>query len=372
MGVAEDIRELAASVPQRKRYLRSEEATKNSLVMPFISALGYDIHDPLEVIPEFTADAGVKQHEKVDYAIVMDKKPIILVECKSASTSLDRGHLSQLLRYYAVTDARFGILTNGVVYQFYTDLRKRNVMDEEPFLTVDLRDLDDETVTEVARFAKSEFDAQAIWDLVNTREKEQKELQVITDNIAREFANPSRDLVRILAKGVLGKGYQKPSEWERITNLTKRALNLHFGRTAPVKDVDDHIQPVPDPTPGLEYYRFWDRLEANPELHRLFEALRGQAHSLGDDVRIYATKYHINFARKQRFGYVRVRPQRKLLLLNVRPDPDPKNIRLQDGFTELQTDTQAHRPFNLQITIRNQADLERAEPLIKRSYDEAG
>ena len=216
MGVAEDIRELAASVPQRKRYLRSEEATKNSLVMPFISALGYDIHHPQEVIPEFTADAGVKQHEKVDYAIMKDGRPSILVECKSATVTLGREHLSQLLRYYAVTDARFGILTNGVEYRFYTDLRKRNVMDESPFLVVNMLDLKEGQVEEICRFAKYRFDAQAIWDLVNNRKREQRDLQTISDNIAREFANPSSDLVRLLAKGVLGKGVQKWAEKERV------------------------------------------------------------------------------------------------------------------------------------------------------------
>ena len=201
--------------------MRTEEATKNAFVMPFISALGYDIHDPLEVIPEFTADAGVRQQEKVDYAIMKDGRPSILVECKSANVSLGKDHLSQLIRYYAVTDARYGILTNGVVYQFFTDLVKRNVMDEEPFLVVDMLDLSDDMLAEVARFARSEFDAQAIWDLVDRRQTEERELKIIGENIAREFANPSRDLVRILAKGVLRKGNQRRSEWERVTQSHK-------------------------------------------------------------------------------------------------------------------------------------------------------
>lgn len=48
--------------------------------MPFISALGYDVFNPTEVIPEFTADVGTKKGEKVDYAIKKDDKIIILIE----------------------------------------------------------------------------------------------------------------------------------------------------------------------------------------------------------------------------------------------------------------------------------------------------
>ena len=273
MGVAESIRELAASVPQRKRHVRSEEATKNAFVMPFITALGYDIHDPTEVVPEFTADAGVKQSEKVDYAIMKDGRPSILVECKSAGVSLGKEHLSQLIRYYAVTDARFAILTNGVEYRFYTDLRKRNVMDESPFMVVDMLDLKEEQAEEICRFAKHAFDEQAIWELVHTREVEQKELQIIMGNIAREFTSPSKDLVRILAKGVLGKGYQSRSEWARVTQLTKRALDKYMGGSVP--DKDDPSPPVPEPVPpqplhipNFSSYPPWDK--ADDELKYFF------------------------------------------------------------------------------------------------------
>lgn len=401
MGVEENIRELAASAPQRRRYLRTEEATKNSLVMPFISALGYDIHDPLEVIPEFTADAGVKQHEKVDYAIVKDGKPIILVECKSAGVSLGKGHLSQLLRYYAVTDARFGILTNGVEYRFYTDLRKRNVMDEAPFLVVDLRELKEGQVEEICRFAKPVFDAQAIWDLVHTRVTEQKELKIIADNIAREFASPSRDLVRILAKGVLGKGYQKPSEWERVTQLTRRALDRHAGtsvvsespgesslstakteeearserqseaaRKSWVTRRDNQEKQPSAEEPDFSKYRYWEQLKADAELYNLFARLCDYGRSLGDDLLVNPTKYYVSFWRKRTAAYIRAQTGNRRLIVYVYADLE--QTQLNEGFTRLLPPSSNHPPCNVEISISNQADLERAKPLIKRSYDEAG
>jgi len=69
--------------------------------MPFINVLGYDVFDPTEVVPEFTADIGTKKGEKVDYAIMKDGKPIILFECKWSGADLNKEHASQLHRYFS-------------------------------------------------------------------------------------------------------------------------------------------------------------------------------------------------------------------------------------------------------------------------------
>ena len=106
----------------------------------------------------------MKKDEKVDYAIVNDGKPVILVECKKGRISFDK-HGSQLFRYYTATDARFAILTNGVEYQFFTDLRKPNVMDKSPFLIVDMLDLKEWQIDEICKFAKPSFDGNAIWKI---------------------------------------------------------------------------------------------------------------------------------------------------------------------------------------------------------------
>lgn len=400
MGVAEDIRGIAASVPKRKRYVRTEEATKNAFVMPFISALGYDIHDPLEVIPEFTADAGVRQQEKVDYAIMKDGRPSILVECKSANVSLGKDHLSQLIRYYAVTDARYGILTNGVVYQFFTDLVKRNVMDEEPFLVVDMLDLSDDMLAEVARFARSEFDAQAIWDLVDRRQTEERELKIIGENIAREFANPSRDLVRILAKGVLRKGNQRRSEWERVTSLTKGALEQCAGtgvaaeslgeinhspaktreearkerqreagrKAAQTRRRNQAVQRGEKPEFGI--FENWEAVVANSLVYALFNSLCDYVCSLGDDVKVNPTKYYISFMKGRTFSYVFPQPRSNRLKVYVNAEPGHAHF-LQKRLSKLPED-HAYPPCNAQQFIDNEDELEEAKQHLLRSYDEAG
>ena len=139
-------------------HLETEEATKNALVMPFIRALGYDVFNPKEVVPEFTADVGTKKGEKVDYAVKVDEQPVMLFECKHAGANLSVNHASQLFRYFHVTDARIGVLTNGIVYRFFTDLEESNKMEERPFLEFDVLDYDEQQIEELKKLRKESFD----------------------------------------------------------------------------------------------------------------------------------------------------------------------------------------------------------------------
>lgn len=152
------IQALSLQIPEIVTVIKTEEATKNSLIIPFISALGYDVFYIKEVVPEYTADIGVKQGEKVDYTILRDGIPIMLIECKSAEISLNSKHMDQLLRYFSVTDAKIGILTNGIVYQFFSDLEQENRMDTVPFFEIDLRNPAVEQIQELELFTKDKFD----------------------------------------------------------------------------------------------------------------------------------------------------------------------------------------------------------------------
>lgn len=154
---------LARKLPQIKDQVSTEEATKNALIMPFISTvLGYNVFDISEVIPEFTADVGTKKGEKVDYAIMREGEVSILIECKKIGQELNLNNASQLFRYFHVTNARIAILTNGQVYQLYTDLDQPNKMDERPFLVLDLADIDPALVPQVEKLAKAEFDLDSV------------------------------------------------------------------------------------------------------------------------------------------------------------------------------------------------------------------
>lgn len=137
MEINEKIYNLADRIKQLKSNIQTEEATKQSFILPFFQVLGYDVFNPLEFVPEFTADVGIKKHEKVDYAILKDGEPLILIEAKSCTEKLDK-HASQLFRYFGTTKAKFAILTNGIVYNFYTDLEQPNIMDSQPFYILDM------------------------------------------------------------------------------------------------------------------------------------------------------------------------------------------------------------------------------------------
>ena len=220
MGLIDKLRRISEQVPSQLEHIRGEEATKHALVMPFIQALGYNVFDPTEVVPEHTADFGTKQREKVDYAIMREGKPIILVEAKSAKASLSVGLAGQIFRYYATMEARFGILTNGVKYQFYTDLEKRNIMDRQPFLTIDMLNLDERLVKELEGFTKANFDAERILSSA----KELKLTPEIRRRLAKEYQQPSRELVKLLANG-LYSGSFKQSVFEEFAPIIRKAFN---------------------------------------------------------------------------------------------------------------------------------------------------
>ena len=158
MEFEEQLRRLSERIQQMKKDIKTEEATKTSMVMPFFQILGYDVFNPLEFVPEYVADIGLKKGEKVDYAIMDDaKKPIILIEAKSCSISLDK-HTSQLFRYFSTTPAsKVAILTNGIEYRFYMDIEEENKMDSTPFYSFNILEINPNIVQFLEKYRKTAF-----------------------------------------------------------------------------------------------------------------------------------------------------------------------------------------------------------------------
>lgn len=185
---------LAGRLDQMRDQLLTEEATKTALILPFIRELGYDVFDPTEVVPEFTADVGIKKGEKVDYAIFSDGKPIILFECKPINAKLD-SYSSQLYRYFSVTNARIAILTDGVEYRFFSDLAEPNKLDSVPFYVFSLDRMRHEDAARLEQFSKPRFDLdQVLADAESMRVR-----AAIKSHFAREAANPTDAFVRHFA-----------------------------------------------------------------------------------------------------------------------------------------------------------------------------
>jgi len=199
MDIAERAQALALKIRKHKDGIETEEATKNAFVMPFISTvLGYDVFNPAEVIPEFTADVGTKRGEKIDYAIVHNGQVQVLVEAKKINDPLRLEHASQLFRYFAVTNARIAVLTNGQVYQFYTDLDAPNRMDAKPFLVMDFSDIDETLLPELAKLTKEDFDL----DSVISAAGELKYIGQLKRILAAQFKEPEDEWVKFLTTRV--------------------------------------------------------------------------------------------------------------------------------------------------------------------------
>lgn len=220
MDFKDSILQFASRVDKLCPQIKTEEATKNALIMPFIQLLGYDVFNPSEVNPEFIADIGIKKGEKVDYAIMKDGKPIILIECKHYSENLNP-HNSQLFRYFHTTEAKFGLLTNGVQFKFYTDLTTPNKMDEKPFFEFDVTNIKDNEIQELKKFSSSYFDIEN----VTSTASELKYLNQLKALIVDEISLPSEDFVRYFAKKVYGSIVTQ-KVLDQFTPITKRAFSL--------------------------------------------------------------------------------------------------------------------------------------------------
>lgn len=219
MDFAERVKAFASRISTLSKNVRTEEATKNALVMPLINILGYNVFDPTEVIPEYTADHGTKKGEKVDYAIIRDGEPSILIECKNIGADLNKEQASQLFRYFSVTAAKVGVLTNGIVYRFYSDLDSPNRMDGKPFLEINMLDLKDTLITELKRFTKESFDSDGLADVAYDLKYTREIKQILT----RELASPSDEFVRFFAKQVYAGSLHKNVR-EKFSGITKDAL----------------------------------------------------------------------------------------------------------------------------------------------------
>jgi hypothetical protein len=215
MTFADDIAKVAEQVKKRIDVVSGEEATKMGLIVPFISILGYDVFDPTEVIPEYIADFAIKksgQKEKVDYAISISNSIVMLVEAK-ARDKKPEAHDGQLKRYFnGLLSAKVAIVTNGIEYLFFTDLRHDNIMDDEPFFVFNILNYDQKQVENLKFFHRDNFDA-----LVIKRHAEQmvylSGMTQLVDNLLR---SPSDEFIRFLISqlGNIASRY----EIERITS----------------------------------------------------------------------------------------------------------------------------------------------------------
>lgn len=219
MEFNEQIKNFASQIEERIKSIQTEESTKMSLIVPFFQLLGYDVFNPEEFCPEYTADVGIKKGEKVDYAILENGEPVVLIECKWCGDTLDK-HGSQLFRYFSTTSAKFGILTNGIQYKFYTDLEEANKMDLVPFLELDMLNLKDALISELKKFCKNNFDSERIFSTA----EELKYTNLIKQLLSSELESPSESFVRFVLSDIYD-GQKNQKVIEKFSPIVKKSFS---------------------------------------------------------------------------------------------------------------------------------------------------
>lgn len=223
MNFKDTLRDFSKRAETLKDNLQTEEATKMSLIVPFFQILGYDVFNPMEFCPEYTADVGIKKGEKVDYAILINNKPVILIEAKSANKCLDK-YSSQLFRYFVTTPAKFAILTNGIIYRFYSDLEEQNKMDKEPFLEINLLSLKDNQIPHIEKFKRDNLNINEILDSASLL----KYNLLFKNHIEQQFQNPTDEFVKLFLQPIY-KGAKTQAVIEKFRPILKKALNDYLG-----------------------------------------------------------------------------------------------------------------------------------------------
>ena len=238
------VKELSKRSLNASKHALTEEATKTSVILPLIQALGFDVFNLEEVIPEFIADVGLKKGEKVDFALKIDGKLTILIEAKPISMPLGNAQFSQLYRYFATTDAKLAILTNGKEIWFFSDVDEPNKMDKKPFFVFDLQTHEPDQVAEFAKFQKANFSLETVLQAASKL----KNVKMAAAYIRKQLAAPDDEFAKMVGRqlyeGVLTKtvleqlrpAIQAALD-EVIRDRIRDKLNVAFSPEVPVVEI---------------------------------------------------------------------------------------------------------------------------------------
>ncbi|WP_335946084.1 type I restriction endonuclease [Salipiger bermudensis] len=194
----ERVTQISSRSKVAERQALTEEATKTSVILPFLQALGFDVFNLDEVIPEFIADVGTKKGEKVDFAVKIDGKIAMLIEAKPVNAKLGDVQFNQLFRYFSVTEARLAILTNGREAWFFSDTDEPNKMDKRPFFKFDFQNFDKDQVEELARFQKPNFAIEAIVEAASNL----KYTRAAANYLRKQLEDPDDDFIRLIGRQI--------------------------------------------------------------------------------------------------------------------------------------------------------------------------
>jgi len=202
-------------------HCETEETTKQALILPFLDILGFSAYDPTKVLAEYSADLpGVKAQERVDYALFCHGSPVMFVEAKAYSVQPEN-HSPQLARYFnSMPEVTVGVITNGRKWKFFTDLENKNVMDEKPFLTIDLLASNDSELIQLYQFRHDQFEPEKLRSLA----EENTYFTAFSSVIRSSLRNIDIDFVRFVASKSSISRQLTIKFLESITPIVKQAV----------------------------------------------------------------------------------------------------------------------------------------------------
>jgi hypothetical protein len=199
MNAQNELRAGLCAIAKRSVGLMSacgnEESTKLYLVLPILGLFGYDYSNPYEVYPQYSVDPN--QPNKVDLAVLRDGQPVIAIECKKVSSDLADSRDELRTYYNAIPTTKLGILTNGIVFEFFVDSAEANRMDDDPFLTLDLESVwrngvSDEVLDALIHVTKPSFDPETIAEMAHVRMVKKR----LRTSLLEETNQPSEEFCR--------------------------------------------------------------------------------------------------------------------------------------------------------------------------------
>ncbi|HGN6456654.1 TPA: type I restriction endonuclease [Neisseria gonorrhoeae] len=237
----------------------TEETTKQALILPLLDILGFSAFDPNKVRAEYQADfPGAKSGERVDYALFCNGAPVMFIEAKSYTENLSN-HCPQLSRYFnATSEIAICAITNGREWRFFTDLSNKNIMDSEPFLTVDVTMLNENDMAQLYQFRHDKFQPDALRSLA----EESIYLTAFTESITESLKEVDLDFVRYVAGRANIQRQFTQRYLESIRHIVKQAVQntvssmVVSGLSAPKvqeeaapveKEQEDPTAPIIDP-----------------------------------------------------------------------------------------------------------------------------
>ena len=260
----------------------NEESAKLYLVLPFLGLLGYNYANPYEVYPEHLADFDTNSQNKVDFAILLDGKPVIAIECKRAGADLIESR-GQLRRYFnALSEVKLGILTNGVLFEFFVDSTSTNIMDDEPFLTIDLEmiarsGVSDEIVETLLSATKNLYDPETIAEAAHIQLVKKRLRTVFID----EAKGPSEEFCRFALERIGLKSVRKAAIERYYAPMIKTAFEESL--VLPVLE-QLRKQGVSDGRPGsLAIHQLGQRIETTERELSVVAYVRRRLSYLAED-----------------------------------------------------------------------------------------